>query len=614
MRRESKQLARYFLFFVSTVVVGQTQAQPAPPAWAKEAVWYQIFVERFHNGDSRNDPGPADIAIEPLGHRPPAGWSVTPWTKSWYEQEPWAVKAGLKFNEGLQYRRYGGDLQGVLDKLDYLQDLGINALFLNPINHAPSLHKYDASSYHHVDANLGPDPKGDLAIMAKENPVDPSTWKWTAADKLFLKLVQEVHKRKMRIILDYSWNHTGTRFWAWEDILKKGEKSAYKDWYAIKTFDKPGTAANEFSYAGWANVPSLPEIRKVDVKGHRVTGLPYEGNIHPAAKAHMFAVTRRWLAPNGDVSKGIDGFRLDVADQVGMGFWRDFRKEVRSIRPDAYLVGEIWWQKWPDKMMDPLPYVKGDVFDAVMFYQVYSPARYFFAKTHTPINAKAFRDSLLHHLNRLPAPVRSAMMNTSSSHDAPRLLTDFANPNKYKYNAKPSDDPKYFTGRPDDEAYARLRLYLVQLFTGVGAPQIWYGEEVGMWGSDDPDCRKPMWWPGMKFDPEARHNYQPGAGPVDPVGYNAKQHEWYKKLVHIRRNHPVLWESQIEFLVADGHQLAYSRSNGKDEIVVVFNASPERAQIVIPRTGNYTELLTNRNIDVSKLWLDPFSAFVLKKL
>lgn len=599
---------RILLSTLLILLFSAASGQPSPPAWAKEAVWYQIFVERFNNGDPKNDPTVADISIEPLGQRPPAGWSITPWTKSWHEQEEWARKAGLSFNDGLQFRRYGGDLQGVIDKLDYLQELGINAIFLNPINHAPSLHKYDASSYHHVDASFGPNPKGDLAMMAKENPVDPTTWKWTSADKLFLKLVQEVHKRKMKIILDYSWNHTGTRFWAWEDILRNGEKSPYKDWFAIKSFDNPATPANEFAYAGWANVPSLPEIRKVDVKGKRVSGIPYGGNIHPEAKAHMFAVTRRWLAPNGDKENGIDGFRLDVADQIGMDFWRDFRREVHSIKTDTYLVGEIWWQQWPDKMMDPLPYVKGDVFDAVMFYQVYRPARYFFAKTTTSIDAKAYRDSMNYHLNRLPAPVRSVMMNTTSSHDAPRLLSDFVNPGKYKFKANAHDDPNYNTGRPDEEAYKRLRLYLVSLFTGVGAPQIWYGEEMGMWGGDDPNCRKPMWWGGMKFEPEVR------AGKSDPVGPNAQQLEWYKKLIQIRRNHPALWESNIEYIVAEGRQLAYVRSNGAEEIIVVINASDAPIQIKVPRTGNYMELLSVRTIDVTRLFVNPQSALILKKL
>jgi cyclomaltodextrinase len=589
-------------------------AQPSPPSWAKEAVWYQIFVERFRNGDPKNDPTAESIAVPALKRMPPAGWSITSWTKSWYEQESWSSAAGLPFNRGLQFRRYGGDLQGILDKLDYLQDLGVNALFLNPINHAPSLHKYDASSYHHVDAYFGPDPKGDLAIMAKENPLDPATWKWTAADRLFLKLVKEVHRRKMRIIMDYSWNHTGTRFWAWEDILKKQEASAYKEWFAITQFDNKATPANEFAYTGWAGVSSLPEVRKVDVQGTRVNGLPYEGNIHPAAKKHMFEVARRWLSPNGVPADGIDGFRLDVADQIGLGFWREFRTHIRSIRPDAYTVGEIWWEKWPDKMMDPVPYVQGDMFDAVMFYQVYAPARYFFAKSAMQMDAKAFKDSLNRQLNRLPAGVGYAMMNTSSSHDAPRLLTDFANPNKYKFNAKPTDDSTYFTGKPDEATYRRLQLYLVNLFTGVGAPQIWYGEEAGMWGADDPDCRKPMWWSDLKFDNEARHNLQPGHTETDPVEFNTRQFEWYKKLVHIRRTQPVLWDGKLEFLLAEGRKLIYSRTRGSEEIIVIFNASDERIQFQVPRNGDYMELLTNKKVDIARVLLDGQSAMVLKKL
>jgi cyclomaltodextrinase len=186
-------------------------------------------------------------------------------------------KSGLKFlddsfGDMVQYRRYGGDLQGVLNKLDYLHELGVTALYLNPINDAPSLHKYDPRYYHHVDVNFGPDPVGDNAIIAGENPNDPTTWKWTAADKLFLKLIQEVHKRKMKIILDYSWNHTGTTFWAWQDILRNQEKSIYKDWYAIKTFDNPATVENEFDYHGWLEIKSLPEIKKVNITTERKIG------------------------------------------------------------------------------------------------------------------------------------------------------------------------------------------------------------------------------------------------------------------------------------------------------------------------------------------------------
>ncbi|HUM46797.1 MAG TPA: alpha-amylase family glycosyl hydrolase, partial [Chitinophagales bacterium] len=364
-----ERVLHQFVFAVCTYfscclnVYAQQPATPfnKPPEWSKQVIWYQIFVERFYNGDRTNDPRAQDINIPPINVIAPPNWSVTPWTHNWYEEDDWAGGMKGSFNEKIQYRRYGGDLQGILDKLDYLQELGITALFLNPVNDAPSLHKYDATNYHHVDPNFGPDPLGDRKIIAGENPTDPSTWKWTAADKLFLKLVAEVHRRNMKIIMDYSWNHTGTLFWAWQDVLKNQQKSVYKDWYEIKSFDDPATAQNEFSYSGWAGTTSLVEWKKVNITTPKKGGHPYEGDLDAGVKKHIFDVTERWLTPDGDVKRGIDGYRLDVADQVGLSFWRDFRKFVRGVNPDAYLVGEIWWEEWPDKLMNPVPYTSGGV-------------------------------------------------------------------------------------------------------------------------------------------------------------------------------------------------------------------------------------------------------------
>ena len=585
-----------------------------PPAWSKNVIWYQIFVERFYNGDKSNDPRAENIDIPPVNMMAPAGWAVTPWTQDWYRQEDWALKTGKPFSYMAQYRRYGGDLQGVLDKLDYLQDLGITALFMNPLNDAPSLHKYDARNYHHIDVNFGPDPAGDNKIIAGEKPNDPSTWQWTSADKLFLKMVAEAHKRKMKIIMDYSWNHTGTMFWAWQDILKNQDKSGYKDWYAIKTFDNPATPENEFAYTGWAGVNSLPELKKVNVTTDRVNGYPYEGDINEGAKQHIFAVTKRWLAPDGDISKGIDGFRLDVADQIGMVFWRDFRKFVRSVQPDAYLVGEIWWAKWPDKMMDPAPYTRGDIFDAVMFYQVYKPARYFFAKNDYSVDAKSFRDSLEFQWNNLPVANRYAMMNVSSSHDAARLLTDFYNPNRYKYKSTPNDDPAYKTGKPDKETYQRLQLYLVHEFTTIGSPDIWNGEEMGMWGADDPHCRKPLWWKEFTFEPETRNNFQPGEKSYDPVGFNQEQFDWYRKLIRIRKENPVLATGGLAFLVTEGKKLVYKRFDASSEILVLFNLDPTNQNFDLPANSSYVNLLTGKKVKGTKMTLDPLTAAILKKV
>jgi cyclomaltodextrinase len=602
------------LVSASNMLSAQNHKTPfnCPPNWAKSAIWYEIFVERFYNGDASDDPKPININIPPIGQLAPKKWAITPWTSDWYATEPW-FDTEKSFNENVLFRRYGGDLQGVLDKLDYLQNLGINALFLNPINDAPSLHKYDARNYHHVDVNFGPDPVGDNKIIARENPDDPATWQWTSADKLFLKLIDEVHKRHMKIIVDYSWNHTGTTFWAFRDILKNQEKSAYKDWYAIKSFDDPATAGYDFAYDGWVGISSLPEIKKVNVSTNRVTGHPYEGDINPGAKKHIFDVTSRWMAPNGDASKGIDGFRLDVADQIGLQFWRDFRKHVRTINPDAYLVGEVWWEEFPDKLMDPTPYTSGDIFDAVMFYHVYRAARYFFAKTDFGIDAAQFKATLEFEWSRLRHVTRYAMMNVSSSADAPRLLTDFYNPNKYKLNVNPAEDPNYKTGKPDKETYKRLQLYLVHLFTNIGAPQIYNGEEMGMWGAFDPDCRKPLWWQEYQFDPESRNNYQPGEKTYDEVEFNDEQFNYYKKLIQIRNQNPVLSDGNIRFIKAEGKTLVYKRYDHKNEIIVLFNLEDGDKQFHLPKDHNYLDLLTN-TAGKQRITLHRLSAAVLKRV
>jgi len=587
--------------FFSPSIFSQTMSTPfnKPPEWSKSAIWYQIFVERFYNADKKNDPTLANITV-PTQMEPPADWSITPWTQNWFGQQEWERKLNKPFNETIQFRRYGGDLQGVINKLGYLQQLGVNAIFLNPINDAPSLHKYDARNYHHVDVNFGPDPEGDNRIIASENPADPATWQWTSADKLFLQLVDECHKRNMKIIMDYSWNHTGILFWAWQDIVKNQQQSPYKDWFDIRSFEDPTTPQSEFDYGGWLGNKSLPEIKKVDITTERKVGHPYEGNINEGAKEHQFAVAKRWLAPNGDISKGIDGFRLDVADQVGLGFWRDFRKHVRNIKPDTYLVGEIWWREWPDHLMDPVPYTQGDVFDAVMFYQAYRPARYFFAKTNMDHTAEQLQDSLKAQWNQLRFDNLQAMMNVSSSHDAPRLLSDFYNPNQYKFKATPNDDPAYKTGKPDAETYKRLQLYLVHLFTTVGAPQIWNGEEMGMWGADDPHDRKPLMWNEFQFEDESRNNYQPGETAFDKVTFNQEHFNWYKKLIDIRRHNPVLSLGNMDIVKAEGKKFGYVRFNDHEKIWVFFNLENAAQDFEVDAPGNYVDLLTGKKYNGKK--------------
>lgn len=567
-----------------------TQPNLAVPAWSQDAIWYQIFVERFRNGDPSNDPTPHDI--EGVTSEPtPNGWKPTPWSQDWYRQEPWAAATGKDFNGTVQFRRYGGDLQGVIDRLDYLQGLGVTALFLNPVNDAPSLHKYDARNYHHIDRNFGPDPRGDEARMAAEEPWDPTTWGWTAADSLFLALVREVHRRHMRIIMDYSWNHTGTTFWAWRDVLARQRASRFADWYEIERFDDPATPdTNEFAYKGWAGVPWLPEWKKIGRPAGQTHGA-IEGNLVPGVRDLVFSVTRRWLDPNGDgdPSDGVDGFRLDVADVVPLGFWRDYRRHVRSINPEAYLVGEVWWESWPDKMFDPAPWLRGDVFDAVMNYRWYAPTRSFFAGAPpflTPSRYAAKLDSLA---TGIGPSFQRAMMNLTASHDTPRFSTSVYNPGRYKYRNTPREDPGYRIDRPDERTRRIEQLILVQQFTWVGAPHIWNGDEVGMWGADDPDERKPLVWADLRYNDET----------TDPLGRPRRRDRVvpdtslfrvYRDLIALRKQHLRLFvDGSLRWLLTDDAQglLAYERVLGDQRAIVAFNNSGATHEVSLAADGRY---------------------------
>jgi len=587
--------SKFILFFVvgiSLIISGCRQKTEltdlsSVPGWAKEAIWYQIFVERFRNGDPSNDPTPADMKGAYPGSVP-ENWQVTPWGHDWYAHEPWldSVKA-RGFYSKIQARRYGGDLKGVLDKLDYLQTLGISAIYFNPLNDSPSLHKYDARNYTHIDRNFGPDPEGDARIMEKEYSAYPSKWKWTAADKMFLDLIRECHKRGIRIIMDYSWNHTGPEFWAMKDIREKGERSKFRDWYNIHEFDNPATPQDEFSYEGWGgNNPWMPVFRKEIIPPDDKV-MPFEGNLYSESlRNHIYDVTKRWLDPNqdGDPSDGVDGFRLDVAGEIPMGFWRDYRKVVRSVNPEAYIVGEIWWLEWPDKLLDPALFLKGDQYDAIMNYRWFRIARGFFAQAEPILKPSEF----VKEMDRINAGIADdnlkVMMNVASTHDSPRLSTSFYNKTMDKYNAKPSDNPDYRINRPDELTRKEQMLFLVHQFTFIGAPHIWNGDETGMWGADDPDCRKPLVWDDIVYEDE-KANYDPvKTRPVDVVKPDTALFSFYTKLTALRRENRVLVHGSLQYVIVDDDKmvLAYSRVLENDEIIVLFNRSAEKQFVKLP--------------------------------
>lgn len=578
----------------------------SPPEWAKEAIWYEIGVERFRNGDLSNDPTTEDIQGAYPGFVP-EGWMVTSWTQDWYKEDPYFTNFGdqkdyygnklEKFVDKVQIRRYGGDLKGVLDQMDYLDSLGITAVYFRPLNDGPSLHKYDARNWRHIDRNFGPDPEKDKRTMAEETPDDPKTWRFTEADKQFLTVINEFHERGIKVILDYSWNHTGQTFWAWNDILKQQEKSKYKDWYWIEHFDDPNTPENEFKYHGWVGVHDLPEIKETQKQDMSKGVQSFEGNIYDeAAKQHIFNVARRWLDPNGDgdPSDGVDGYRLDVAAETPLGFWKDFRKHVRAINPNAYLLGEIWWEEWPDKLLNPEPFLRGGIFDAVMNYRWYRAVRHFFNAAPHQIPASALIDSLNSFQSNIRAENNYAMMNYTGGFDTPRILTSLFNKNKYKYYCKVHENPTYKIHKPDSSTYQTLKLLLAQQYTYVGAPHIYAGDEMGMWGADDPSCRKPLIWTDYTFEDETAHPTGQ-TRPVDKVEFNHDLFRFHQQLIRIRKSNPVLIYGDLEFMpLEDADQiLAYRRFDESNEIIAVFNAlnAAKKVQLPAPENKKYQEIL-----------------------
>ncbi|MCC6395399.1 MAG: alpha-glucosidase C-terminal domain-containing protein, partial [Bacteroidetes bacterium] len=448
------------------------------------------------------------------------------------------------------------------------------AIYFNPLFESPSLHKYDASMYHHIDNNFGPDPDGDAALWATERPEDPTTWKWTSADSLFLTVVSEAHRRGMRVIIDGVFNHVGTTFWAFRDVRKNGKASKFNDWFSVTSWDDPSTPADEFAYSGWAGLKDLPELREDS------TGLA------SGPSAHVHDVVKRWMDPNGDgdPSDGIDGWRLDVAEMVGIPFWRQFREWTREINPDSYLTGEVWWEDWRNnKMFNAEPWLRGDVFDAVMNYRWAAQAMQFFRDRSLKITATEFTSRLDTLRADYRADVNNVLLNLYASHDTDRLGSMLVNPDLiFDHAVSARDNPDYDVRKPSPGEIRRQKLLVLFQMTYVGAPAVYYGEEAGMWGGDDPDERKPMVWPEMAYDSEITHPLGKSR-PRDIVAFDSTLHAEYRALMRMRTAERALRRGAYRLVSAYDAQDAFvfERSAGAERILVVIN-NGDRSTLTIP--------------------------------
>src|SRR3990170_4516246 len=358
------------------------------PEWARNAVFYQIFPDRFCNGDRTNDPSNT------------VKWGKPPQTHETF---------------------YGGDLQGILDKLEYLNKLGVNAIYLTPIFASPTTHKYDTTDYYKIDPNFS-----DVAT--------------------FKKLVQKCRETGIRVILDGVFDHCGYEFWAFQDVVKNGARSKYKDWFRIFSF--PIKTHPLPTYETWGrNIWRLPRLR----------------TSNPEVKKYLIDLAAYWIK-----EADIDGWRLDTATEIDHGFWRDFRKAVKQAKPEAIIIGEV--------PHDASPWLEGDQLDSVMNYPFRDIVIEFFAKGS--IQAEEFDARLTQLRMRYQRQANEVLYNLLGSHDTARFLALC------------------------DDRVEKLMCALVFQMTYVGMPAVFYGDEIGMSGRKDEweDSRRPMVWE------EARQN------------------------------------------------------------------------------------------------------------
>lgn len=464
------------------------------PDWAKSAVWYQIFPERFRNGNAANDPVGDDVF-------------AVKWNAPWHdvllgEFEAWTARVrsfgedpnrfdrqqtgepGGRFYNVVWDRRYGGDLQGVIEKLDSIREMGVNAIYLNPVFEGSSSHKYDTSDFRHVDDNFG----NHSAVPARwapdptESLEDPETWKWTEADRTLLTLIDMAHRRDMRVILDGVFNHVGRQHPAFVDLMEKGRASNYVEWF-YPEFDEVGEL---IAWRAWDR-PSgwLPKLRQNP-----------DGSLAAPVRDHIFAITQRWMDPNGDgnPADGIDGWRLDVALDIGAPFWREWSTFVKFINPDAYIVAEIW------KDDEAMPHLRGDQFDAQMHYPFAMAVTDWLVMT-PGMTADDLGSALKSVFGNDLPQTQLVQQNLLESHDTDRYVSNLFNAHAgrvFDTGNRPQQGEAYREGRPDDRSYALARLAMILQMTYPGAPMVYYGSEVGMYGADDPSCRKPRPWPDLQ--------------------------------------------------------------------------------------------------------------------
>ena len=538
----------YNRYGVSDEVIDMYQFKIAPgfstPDWAKGALMYQILVDRFHNGDPSNDvlTGEYIYIGEPCQQ-------VTDWNEL---PQPMDVR-----------RFHGGDLQGVLDKLDYLEDLGVEVIYFNPLFVSPSNHKYDTQDYDYIDPHYGVILHDDGEVLPEEIHDNSQATKYQsrigdvrnlhASNMLFAKLVQEMHKRGMRVILDGVFNHCGSfNKWLDRERIYEGiegyEKGAYVDANSdYRSFFKFHLEEDEHwpynnSYEGWWGHDTLPKLN-------------FESSAY--LRRYIKYIGRKWIS----APYNVDGWRLDVAADLGHSreynhkFWKEFREEIKKERSDVLILAEHYG--------DPSDWLQGDQWDSVMNYDAFmEPISWFLTgmEKHSEEfrpdllgNAEAFVKTIMHFMSSMMMPSLLVSMNQLSNHDHSRFLTR----------------TNHLVGRVDHHGhaaagynlnYAIMREAVVFQMTWIGAPTLYYGDEVGVVGFTDPDNRRTFPW-----------------------GHEDQELlQFHKDIIHMRKEIPMLRDGSVKFLDYHGRGFSYARFQDGEAVVVALNNSDHRNTMKIP--------------------------------
>ena len=532
----SREILEYYNF---VVVPGFST-----PNWAKGAVMYQIFTDRFYNGDKSND-----VETNEYYYIGDYSRRVTNWDK-------YPANMGVR-------EFYGGDLQGVMDKLDYLQELGVEVVYFNPLFVSPSNHKYDIQDYDYIDPHYGkivddggevlPDGVTDNSQATKYKKRTTGLKNLEASNELFIKLVEELHRRGMKVILDGVFNHCGSfNKWMDRERIYEGEEdyepgayvSADSPYRSYFRFFKEGPENWPYNgnYDGWWGHDTLPKLN-------------YEDSVK--LENYILYIGRKWVSPPYNV----DGWRLDVAADLGRSneynheFWQKFRRAVKDANPNALILAEHYG--------DPRDWLKGDEWDTVMNYDAFmEPVTWFLtgmekhsdeAREELLGNIDNFIGSMAHHMSNMLTPSLQVAMNELSNHDHSRFLTRTNHMVGRVEHLGPEAANEYVNK-------AVMREAVVMQMTWVGAPTVYYGDEAGVCGFTDPDNRRTYPW---------------GHEDQELIAF-------HKEAIRIHKEHPALKTGSLKILGGEENILSYARFKGHDRIIVVINNRSERAEVKVP--------------------------------